>query len=258
MTARSQACKDVRDYPPSLLNIEPGRVRIGVTYKRVWDDGFGARGWKIDAAIGDPVIIASTRETGERIPTSVFVHDILDHFLSGFAISGHRSEAMALIQLSGRTGSDPAPDYEQLVREDILAGNVNGEPLVDFLPQTLTTRLPAQPMPNRERMEYLKGALGAARLLDLLVDHFFALGRGGEEHARLSWRRLGLDRQRRREIGLALQRLLERVDWLAQDRAVESLQAHILISNQRCTLTVNDDTLGQRRFSEPVEPRCRD
>jgi len=59
----------------------------------------------------------------------VFIHDILDHFLSGFGVSGHRSEAMALIQLSKRTGSD----YEQLVTEDILNGRVNGEVLQSLL-----------------------------------------------------------------------------------------------------------------------------
>jgi hypothetical protein len=115
----------VAQYPNNLLRIGDNSVQVPVTYKKVWDDGFGARGWKVNATIGDPEIIASTRETGQRINTSVFIHDILDHFLSGFGVSGHRSEAMALIQLSRRTGSDPRPDYEQLVREDILNGRVN-------------------------------------------------------------------------------------------------------------------------------------
>jgi hypothetical protein len=48
-------------------------------YGRTWRDGFGARGWKVAGAVNDPEVIASTAETGERIPTSVFVHDILDH-----------------------------------------------------------------------------------------------------------------------------------------------------------------------------------
>ena len=118
---------DVAQYPSALLQITDTSVRVPVTYKQLWDDGFGARGWKINATISDPEIIASTRETGQNINTSVFIHDILDHFLSGFGVSGHRSEAMALIQLSNRTGSSPAPDYEQMVREDILNGRVNGE-----------------------------------------------------------------------------------------------------------------------------------
>ncbi|WP_410352766.1 hypothetical protein [Thiohalophilus sp.] len=125
---------DVAQYPPDLLQIRDEGAQVRVTYKKEWDDGFGARGWKLNATIGDPVIIASTRETGQRIPTSVFVHDILDHFLSGFGVSGHRSEAMALRQLYRRTGSDPRPDYRQLVKEDLFYGMVNGEKLKTFLP----------------------------------------------------------------------------------------------------------------------------
>ena len=125
-TATQDGYRNIMEYPKNLLQTDYGSVQVPVTYKKVWDDGFGARGWKVDATIGDPAIIASTRETGLRINTSVFIHDILDHFLSGFGVSGHRSEAMALIQLSKRTGSDPGSDYEQLGREDILNGIVNG------------------------------------------------------------------------------------------------------------------------------------
>ena len=87
-------------------------VVVRVTYRSEWPDGFGARGWKLDIALDDPEIIASTPSPGERINTSVLVHDILDHYVSGFPPSGHRNEAMALIQLSTRTGSDPRSDYE--------------------------------------------------------------------------------------------------------------------------------------------------
>jgi hypothetical protein len=110
---RKKSFYDVTQFPPELLQAVDGDVQVPVTYKKIWDDGFGARGWKLDATIGDPEIIASTRETGQRINTSVFIHDILDHFLSDFGVSGQRREAMALIQLSKRTGSDPVSDYEQ-------------------------------------------------------------------------------------------------------------------------------------------------
>lgn len=115
-----ESFRSVAQYSRDLLRISDDGVDVPVTYKKVWDDGFGARGWKVNATIGDPEIIASTRETGWKINTSVFIHDILDHLLSGFGISGHRREAMALIQLAKRTGSDPGPEFEQLVREDIL------------------------------------------------------------------------------------------------------------------------------------------
>ena len=82
-SAQGSFCS-VEQYPQNLLRRVDGGVLVPVTYKKVWDDGCGARGWKVNATIGDPEIIASTRETGRIINTSVFVHDILDHFLSGW------------------------------------------------------------------------------------------------------------------------------------------------------------------------------
>jgi hypothetical protein len=207
------AFRSIKEYPQNLLRIGEASVEVPVTYKKVWEDGFGARGWKVDATIGDPTIIASTRETGQRIITSVFVHDILDHFLSGFGVSGHRSEAMALIQLSKRTGSDPGSDYEQLVREDILNGLVNGEALMDFLPVDLHAVLPENTtMTDKETMAYLREKTGEERLIKSLVDNYFELGKKGEKHAEESWKTLGLDTNNRTNVGLALQSLLGVVD----------------------------------------------
>ncbi|MFN2348484.1 MAG: hypothetical protein ABR558_02765 [Thioalkalivibrio sp.] len=88
--------RDVLAYPPSVLKRDGNYVTVGAHYERIWQDGFGARGWKLNHTLNDPEIIASTRETGNSIPTSVFVHDVLDHLFSGFAPSGHRAEAMAM------------------------------------------------------------------------------------------------------------------------------------------------------------------
>ena len=121
---------------------------IPVTYRREWQDGFGARGWKLDVGIDDEYVIASTAYCGENIPTSVLVHDIVDHYLCGFRLSGHRDEAMALMQMLGRTGTDITPDYAQMVDEDILAGQLNGESLESFLPEDLLALLPAEGTSN--------------------------------------------------------------------------------------------------------------
>ena len=100
-------------YPHNRLRIVDGSVLLPVTYKKVWEDGFGARGWKVITTIGNPEIIASTREAGQRINTSVFIYDILDHVLSGFGVShparfplpavagGSRVKAMKQLFLSG-------------------------------------------------------------------------------------------------------------------------------------------------------------
>lgn len=104
-------------------------IQVPVTYRREWQDGFGARGWKLDVSIGEPSVIAATAEHGTRIPTSVLMHDILDHHPCGFGIGGHRNETMEPMQLASRTGADPCVDFRQIVDEDLMHGHCNGEPL---------------------------------------------------------------------------------------------------------------------------------
>ena len=239
------AFRSIKQYPQNLLRIDDGGVHMPVTYKKVWDDGFGARGWKVDTTIGDPEIIASTRETGQRINTSVFIHDILDHFLSGFGVSGHRSEAMALIQLSKRTGSDPRPDYEQLVKEDILNGRVNGEELVDFLPVDLRAMIPDNStMTNKEIIAYLRKQNGEDRLIESLVNNFFNLGQQGENHADQSWKILGLDANKRTAIGIAMQSLLEVIDQTVEELGVEELHGIMSIDAGYVSFNISEgDTI---------------
>ena len=225
--------KDVTQFPEKFLQIDQERVRIPVTYKKSWDDGFGARGWKVDATIGDPQIIASTRETGQRISTSVFVHDILDHFLSGYGVSGHRSEAMALIQLSKRTGLSPEPDYKQIVEEDLLNGQVNGESMRAFLPSGLIALLADnENMTDKEIISFLKNKLGVECLTDTLVNHFFTLGKAGEKHAENNWMKLGLDHHKQKEMGDALQKLLVEIDSKAEEMNLEEVKGGIVIDSK--------------------------
>lgn len=240
---------NVDQYQSDLLQKHNGSVEVPVTYRKVWNDGFGARGWKVNAAIEDPQIIASTRETGQRVNTSVFIHDILDHFLSGFGVSGHRSEAMALIQLSKRTGSNPGPDYEQLTREDILNGIVNGEKLRDFLSTNLISMIPDNSgMTDKEIIAYLKEKLGENRLVKYLVDNFFELGKLGESHAAESWKILELDISKQSEIGHALQKLLEVIDQNVEKLGIEYLHGYIKINNNHVSFTINEpysiDSIG--------------
>ena len=237
----NNAFRDIRNVSKNFLQQSSQGIRLPVTYKKSWDDGFGARGWKLDATIDDPEIIASTRETGQKINTSVFVHDILDHFLSGFGVSGHRSEAMALIQLSKRTHSDPGPDYEQMVREDIINGRVNGEPLITFLPQELKKILPlTTDMSNKEIISFLKLKISEKTLCDILIKHFYTLGKAGEEHATASWLSLDLDPKKQTEIGLALQNLLNIIDLKVEETGTEELKGFIVINNEKITFTMEE------------------
>lgn len=244
---------DLEQYPIEFLQIQQDSVHLPVTYMKIWNDGFGARGWKINATIGDPAIIASTRETGLRINTSVFIHDILDHFLSGFGVSGHRSEAMALMQLSKRTGSDPEYDYAQMVREDIIKGHVNGEGLRTFLPASLCAMLPSDTeMTDKQIIGYLRDDLGESCLLEALVQNFYLLGKAGEAHANESWVKIGLDPRNRTEVGLALQDILNKVDLMAEESGVEYLEAIISINNTKCVLKISESHNSESEYNAEV------
>lgn len=246
----SDSFRDVNRYPSDILKQLDHGVVVFATYNKVWNDGFGARGWKLNATIGDPEIIASTRQTGQTINTSVFVHDILDHLLSGFGVSGHRSEAMALVQLAKRTGSDPRPDYMQMVNEDILNGRVNGEALTRFIPDGLLSILPAiESMTDKGVIAYLKDTIGVAVLIEALVEHFFTLGKQGEDHAVKSWQKLGLNPDKATNTGLALQALLEKVDIHAENLGIDKMDASIVLSKEECVFIAKPD---KSDYSESV------
>jgi hypothetical protein len=235
----NSAYRDVDLYLAGLLKQLDRGIQVSATYRKEWHDGFGARGWKLNAMLADPAIIASTRQTGERINTSVFVHDILDHFISGFGVSGHRSEAMALMQLSKRTGSDPRADFRQMVMEDIINGRVSGESLHSFLPDRLLSLLPPDKvLTDRQVLSHLMNALGYDMLVEVLVDHFVILGQAGEKHALNSWKKLGLDPAKTSAVGVALQKLLMKVDREAESSGVDRLGVSIVISNEACAFII--------------------
>jgi hypothetical protein len=209
-------------------------VRVPCLYRRTWQDGFGARGWKLASTVDDPEIIASTATTGERTPTSVFVHDILDHSLCGLGPSGHRNEAVALLQLAERTGADPTPDFAQMVDEDLLQGRVLGETFQELLPQELTDTLPAGIRDGRAIVERLRLRLGPGVLRERLIARFFELGRAGSSEARKHYASQGLDDGRRGPLGLALQGLLEQADTWVRETNLETAAGEIWITPRHC------------------------
>jgi len=221
------------------MNKHRWNVVLPATYCTEWQDGYGVRGWKLDVSLNDPAVIASTEETGARIPTSVFVHDIVDHHLCGLAMSGHRNEAIALHLLSERTGSSPIPDYTQMTEEDILPGQINGEAMQCFLPDNLVNEVPEEiRKDNVALIQHLSGKLGRAQLKKLLIRHFETLGKMGYENAREAWGETGLDFQKRKQIGLCIQELLEQSSTHLIETSPETLHAEIRLSNDSCCLAI--------------------
>ncbi len=213
-------------------------IAVPVTYQREWQDGFGARGWKLDVSINEPSVIAATAETGERIPTSVLVHDILDHHLCGFGIGGHRNEAMALLQLAARTGADPRVDFRQIIDEDIMQGHCNGESLRSFLPPDLVEQLPTDLVDGPSIIRYLLSIMDEATLHERLVQHFVQIGESVQSQVETHWRGLGLSYQRRSEMGKTLQQLLARVDKQACEQHWEQAHGRFIVGNQECALVL--------------------
>ena len=207
-------------------------VAIPVRYAESWEDGFGARGWKLDLPDLGADVIAATPYTGERIPTSVFVHDIVDHYLCGFALSGYLDEAGALIQLAQRTGSDPVADYGQMIDEDLLPGAFESEDWRDLLPESLVCRI-EQADSHREGMAALREEWGDGVLRALLVAGFVRAGWARADQACAVWEGHGLDYARRPVVALALQRLFERIDAYAQETGWSEARGIFRLSDDR-------------------------
>lgn len=215
-------------------------VVIKLTYKQIWDDGYGACGWKLDSTLNDPEIIASTPYHGERITTSVLIHDMLDHYLSGFGPSGHRNEAMALTQLGSRTGADIRRDFEQMIDEDILCGNVVGEPLQTFLPPILIGLLPSTLSTNTESMAFLVQKIGRESLRAILVERFYELGKPGIPIAIANFQAHGLNYAHRTATGNALQTLFEWLDQIVGELGLVESHVHFYIGNTLCRAIIDD------------------
>ncbi len=237
----------MKSNPESLVSQSPLRwsgkhpgfepVWVPVAYRTEWPDGFGARGWKLDAAVGDCHVIASTVYTGEKVPTSVLVHDVLDHYISGFGFSGHRNEAMATAQLGLRGGAEIRSSYLLMVH-DILHGEVEGESLDTFLPPSLKRLLPTEALVSVEKMHYLAERLSKGELHSILLSHFYEIGLSGVPRAIASWTSHGLDYERRAAIGLCLQRLLARAETLPELRAGQSIHGAFSLDNELCALAL--------------------
>jgi hypothetical protein len=170
----------------------------------------------------------------------VFLHDILDHSLCGLGPSGHRNEAVALLQLAARTGADPTPDFAQMVDDDLLQGRVLGETFRELLPWELTKTLLAGIRNGKAIVERLQAQSGPEILRKRLIDRFFEPGRAGTSNAREHYASHGLEYGRRAPLGLALQRVLARADARVREGNLETAAGEIRIAPRHCGFEIRE------------------
>jgi len=234
-------CGQVKTTMASTVPSSATPVVVPALYAEQWDDGFGARGWKLDVPDLGADVIAATPYTGERIPTSVFVHDLVDHHLCGFRLSGYLDEAGALVQLAERTGSDPVADFQQIIDEDLLSGLVAGPDWKDLLPATLAAEIDPNADPE-VTLEDLRRNLGDGLLRALFTGGFVQEGWLRCAAARTAWTAHGLEYSARARIALALQELFEWTDAQVQACAWPRARGNFSIGNHAVEF----------HFTEPV------
>jgi hypothetical protein len=228
-------------------------VVVPAIYAAQWDDGFGVRGWKLDLPDLGADVIAATPYTGERIPTSVFVHDLVDHHLCGFRLSGYLDEAGALVQLAERTGSDPVPDFQQIIDEDLLSGLVAGPDWRDLLPASLAAKIDPRVDP-KVALEDLRRKLGDGLLRALFTAGFVQEGWRRRDAARAAWTARGLDYAARPRIALALQELFDWMDAQVQACAWPRARGDFSIGNHAVEFHFTEPVRRGRVVAVPPPP----
>jgi len=221
-------------------------VLIDIRYHSEWDDGFGARGWKLESTIGDERVIASTPFTGDVSETSVFVHDIVDHHLCGLGIGGHRNEAIAVFLHALRSGV-PIDSSIAFMVEDILATGECGEELETFLPADMFDTISVSASKNQALIGEIINYYGICATHKKLVEHYYRIGAEGISNSLSVWSSHGLDNERRPAIGRCIQKLLLDADSHVQNKSISVAYGQIYVGNSKCKLVI-----GSREWLQPV------
>ncbi len=210
--------------------------QVAATYHSEWQDGFGAQGWKLNLAIDDPCVIACTSYTGAKSPTSVIVHDILDHLISGFWLSGYSNEARATAIHGLRNGIEVCSSYEWMISE-IVTSKYVAESLDNFFPPSVFKKIPADILPG-QGIAFLLEQENIEDISNLMLQEFINTGIKGIPVAAKNWEELGLDFGKMHAIGLCLQALLEEADKVVTEWISVEAVVNIIIGNDKCEFLV--------------------
>lgn len=222
-----------------MTNTQPSGTQFDVTYHSEWQDGYGAHGWKLNVVMDAPEVIACTAYTGNKTPTSVLVHDILDHLVSGFWLSGFANEARATAMHGIRNGIEVRSSYEWMA-DEILSTNLLKVQLTDFLPASIMDGIPTLTTPDKAIALLLENN-DPADIRNHLVEGFFRIGLSGIPIAVSNWQNQRLDFDRMHSIGVCLQALLIEAQDIIVNWAVATAKGQILVGNEVCEFAVGTD-----------------
>jgi hypothetical protein len=201
--------------------IPKGVVTVGVT-RAANQYAPAEAAWHLDPAVAPGGSLDCPAE-GHDSPD--LIHELLDHWIPGFALGGARAEAKALVQFAARTGGDPMPGLEGLADRLVLAAEQPADPLPDILPRDLLARLSRAEMTDALALRRrLQDELGEGLLRARLTGQLLELGWEGMAPARATWFGRGLDFRRRQALARALGRVLHWMEHSVQ--RAEQAPAH--------------------------------
>lgn len=227
-----------------MANAQPNGTQFDVTYHSEWQDGYGAQGWKLNVTMDDPDVIACTPYPGNKTPTSVLVHDILDHLVSGFGLSGFANEARATAMHGIRNGIEVRSSYEWMA-DEILSTKLLKVDITDFLPASIMDSIPTPSTPDKT-MALLLENNDRADIRNRLVEGFFRVGLSGIPIAISNWQNQRLDFNRMYSIGVCLQALFIEAQDIIANWAVETAKGQILVGNEVCEFAVGTNDLSKQ------------
>lgn len=234
-----------------MIDTRTTEIAFDLTYRSEWQDGYGAQGWKLDLAGDDPEVVACTAYTGAKTPTSVLVHDMLDHLVSGFPLSGYANEACATAMHGLRNGIEVRSSYEWMA-DELLNGDAPQE-LAQFLPPDFVAGISPRTGPDATPAALI-AAHGRDRIKAHIVERFFRIGLSGIPVACANWQRRRLDFDRMHAIGLCLQALLVRAQAFVEKSAIDAARSRCAIGNTTCEFIVETaEPRGQERIVQRVE-----
>jgi hypothetical protein len=228
-----------------MKNFLSDSSQIDLTYHSEWRDGFGAQGWKLNVAMDDPKVIACTAYTGTKSPTSVLVHDILDHLVSGFWLSGFKNEACATAIHGLRNGIEVRSSYESMTDDILSAEGVTNE-IMDLLPASIANSIPEQKS-LIEMIATFRENFDLAEVRSHIIEGFFRIGLSGIPIAISSWQEKRLDFEKMHSIGLCLQALLVEVQDFIKRWAVETAYGRVTVNDETCEFLVSADDPSKQK-----------